>query len=62
MLPKPNYRWKCKICGKEILSYKDKENIILNTAPRKCPRCGEEMEECLIIKGGPFPNNPFRKD
>lgn len=61
MFPKPNYKWKCKKCGQKIIDREDKDDFILTT-PRKCPKCDEEMDGSPIIKGGPFPDNPFRKE
>ena len=61
MLRPPNYRWKCKKCGKEILGHKDEEFRQLSGAQPKCQKCGGEMEGSPIIHGGPRQKHPFKK-
>lgn len=61
MFPTPSHIWKCKKCGKTISSPED-EDTIRSAVPPKCPECDGEMKGEPIVKGGPFPKNPFRKD
>ena len=61
MYPTPNYKWKCKKCGKELTAHQD-ENISQGvTVAPKCPDCGNEMEGNPIVHEGPFPENPHKK-
>ena len=62
MIPTPNYRWKCKICGKELTTCQSEEFPQSTAVSPKCPKCGGEMEGTPIVCRGPFPENPFKKD
>jgi predicted RNA-binding Zn-ribbon protein involved in translation (DUF1610 family) len=59
MLPTPNYVWKCNNCGKEIMGCKEESQIQFTLT---CPKCGAQMKGDFIIKKGPFPENPFKKE
>ena len=62
MFPIPNYKWKCKNCGEELIVHQDEEFPHLGVVSPKCPNCNGEMVGNLIVRRGPFPENPFRND